>query len=308
MERGMNKAVIVTRATRLEELKRQFNTTEQAKFYVEHLGADFSDYVLEDKNYRAALACVAQAAEKFARVQLIPREYVASMVFGERDVVITVGQDGLVVNTMKYLDGQRLIGVNPDPRRWDGKLLPFAPEDVALVLPEVLAGKRQDKAVSMAQAKSRDGQILYAACDFFVGVSDHTSARYNISYRGKTEAQSSSGVIISTGLGMSGWHSSIMAELRGMAKAFGLGSFREPAYSWDDGKLRFSVREPYPSCCTGTDIVYGELAKGDELGFSSAMAQGGLVFSDGFAGDAIAFNSGMEVKISLAKRQGRLVI
>ena len=43
-------------------------------------------------------------------------------------------------------------------------------------------------------------------------------------------------------------------------------------------------------------------------GGNSAMAQGGVVFSDGFAGDAIAFNSGMEVKISLAKRQGRLVI
>jgi len=39
------KIVLILRETRLAELIRRFNTREQAQFYVEHLGADFSDYL-----------------------------------------------------------------------------------------------------------------------------------------------------------------------------------------------------------------------------------------------------------------------
>ena len=42
-----NKIVLLTRRTRLDELVTRFNTVEQARFYVEHLGADFSYYQRE---------------------------------------------------------------------------------------------------------------------------------------------------------------------------------------------------------------------------------------------------------------------
>ena len=50
-----NKIVLVTRPTRLAELVIRFNTVSQAKFYVEHQGADFSDYLREDETYHRAL-------------------------------------------------------------------------------------------------------------------------------------------------------------------------------------------------------------------------------------------------------------
>ena len=274
---------------------------------MEHLGADFSDYILEDQNYRKALQIVMAAAESVARVQIIQRDYIANMIFGQNDIVIALGQDGLVANVMKYLNGQPLIGVNPEPGRWDGQLLPFRPEDVPLILPDVIGRHHQEKMITMAKATAKDGQCLYAANDFFVGINNHTSARYNIQFQGKTECQSSSGVIISTGLGMSGWHTSIVAQLKGLAAFFDLGTVKEPRYQWDERKLRFSVREPYPSCSTGTQIVYGELSASDRLVFTSNMVENGVIFSDGILDDAITFNAGMEVTIGIAKRQGRLV-
>ena len=36
------------------------------------------------------------------------------------DIVVVVGQDGLVANTLKYLQGQPVIAVNPD--RSDGRV------------------------------------------------------------------------------------------------------------------------------------------------------------------------------------------
>ena len=308
MSREQHKIFIVTQPTRLEELRQKFNTTAQAKFYVECLGADFEDYLREDDGYRRSLDRVRAAAGDVARVQTVPKACLPNLLLGEKDVVIALGRDGLVANTMKYLRGQQLLGVNPDPERWDGRLLPFRPGELERVLPQVLQGRRSSRTVTMARAETRDGQVLYAANDFFLGIRDHRSARYELRYRGQREYQCSSGVIVSTGLGMTGWHASVMAQARGMARALGLELPRQPELRWEDRRLRFCVREPYPSRTTGTELVWGEVGAEEELILRSDMARDGVLFSDGVLDDAIAFSSGMEVRISVAGRQGRLVI
>lgn len=307
MDRGMNKVVLIKRRTRYEELKRRYNTVEQARFYIEHLGADFSDYEREDKTYNAALENIRNLIRSCARLQEIDREYLPNMIFGKDDIVIAVGQDGLVANAMKYLDGQPLIGVNPDPARWDGVLLPFETGEIAKVLPKVINGTFDTKNVTMGKVETKDGQVLYAVNDFFIGVSNHTSARYNINYRNRVENQSSSGIIISTGFGMTGWHKSIMAEFVGIAKAFGLNYVTELHADWGARQLIFQVREPYPSKFTQADIVFGKILDNEKLVITSNMSENGVVFSDGVIDDTIDFNAGMEITIGVSDRIGRLV-
>jgi len=307
MDRGMNKVVLIKRRTRYEELKRRYNTVEQARFYIEHLGADFSDYEREDKTYNAALENIRNLIRPCARLQEIDREYLPNMIFGKDDIVIAVGQDGLVANAMKYLDGQPLIGVNPDPARWDGVLLPFETGEIGKVLPKVINGTFDTKNVTMGKVETKDGQVLYAVNDFFIGVSNHTSARYNINYRNRVENQSSSGIIISTGFGMTGWHKSIMAEFVGIAKAFGLNYVTELHADWGARQLIFQVREPYPSRFTQADIVFGKIMDNEKLVITSNMSENGVVFSDGVIDDTIDFNAGMEITIGVSDRIGRLV-
>ena len=50
-----DKLVVVTLKTRLEELIERFNTREQAKFYIEHMGLNFADYDREHETYTAAV-------------------------------------------------------------------------------------------------------------------------------------------------------------------------------------------------------------------------------------------------------------
>ena len=307
MDRGMNKVVLIKRRTRYEELKRRYNTVEQARFYIEHLGADFSDYEREDKTYNAALENIRNLIRPCARLQEIDREYLPNMIFGKDDIVIAVGQDGLVANAMKYLNGQPLIGVNPDPARWDGVLLPFETGEIGKVLPKVINGTFDTKNVTMGKVETKDGQVLYAVNDFFIGVSNHTSARYNINYRNRVENQSSSGIIISTGFGMTGWHKSIMAEFVGIAKAFGLNYVTELHADWGARQLIFQVREPYPSKFTQADIVFGKIMDNEKLVITSNMSENGVVFSDGVIDDTIDFNAGMEITIGVSDRIGRLV-
>src|SRR2546426_4163786 len=129
-----NKIVLVTRPTRLAELVVRFNTVSQARFYIEHQGADFQDYLREDETYHHALVATQKALAQIGRVQTVDRGFLPNFVFAPEDTIVTLGQDGLVANTLKYLNGQPVVGVNPDPERWDGRLLPFRRRGRTLVL------------------------------------------------------------------------------------------------------------------------------------------------------------------------------
>lgn len=300
----MNKIIIVTRKTRLSELIYKYNTFEQAKFYIEHMGADFSDYIIEDETYRSAVKTVTESCERLARVQIVDRESVPNMIFGENDIVVAVGQDGIVANTMKYLDGQPLIGINPDIRRWDGVLLPFEPEQISDIASNVIKGNFREKTVNMAEAVTTDGQHMLAVNDLFIGQKTHVSARYEICFHNRTENQSSSGIIVSTGLGSTGWYRSVMAQLAAMQGSEGN---RRETMRWDEERLKFVVREPFPSKTTQADIVFGEIKAGDTFRLVSKMPENGVIFSDGVEQDAIDFVAGMEVVIQSAAKKGRLV-
>jgi NAD kinase len=303
------KVILVTRKTRLEELVNRHLTVSQAKFYIEHLGADFRDYETEQATYLGARRTVQEALERQCLVQVIDRSFLPTFLFGPHDIVVALGQDGLVANTMKYLDGQPLVGVNPDPRRYDGVLLPFTPEEVPLLLPQVIAGRRAVKAVTMAKAALSDSQVLYAVNDLFVGPKTHTSARYEIALRDVRETQSSSGIIVSTGLGSTAWMRSVLTGasmlMQGQSTQAKPAAFE--AIPWDAPFLRFAVREPFPSVATQTNLVFGQADQRSPLLVRSLMAENGVIFSDGVESDFLEFTSGVTATISVAEKRGQLV-
>ncbi len=303
--------LLITRRTRLAELVARHNTIEQARFQAEHLGHDFDDYLVEDRTYRAALATVTTILESHGRVQAIERAFLPNFLFPPGALVLVLGQDGLVANTLKYLDGQMLLAVNPDPARFDGVLLPFATGDLARVLPEVLRGRRPVKEVVMAEARLSDGQRLTAVNDLFIGARSHVSAQYELGHRDRRERQSSSGVIVSTGLGSTGWLRSVLTG----AGAVNGGKLPERAaalcrsgYGWDEPRLVYTVREPFPSRITRTELVFGDIDPRAPLVLRSLMAEGGVIFSDGMQADGLEFRSGMLATIGIAGRRGRLLV
>lgn len=304
------KIVLITRKTRLEELIARHHTAAQARFYIEHLGADFSDYEREHQRYVAAHQTVIEALEQHGRYQTIDRTYLPNFLFGADDLVIALGQDGLVANTMKYLDGHALAGVNPDAARHDGLLLPFQPGDVGKLLPEFLAGRRPVKEVTMAVVTLSDQQTLHAVNDFFIGPKSHTSARYEIVHGQRREVQSSSGIIVSTGLGSTAWMRSVITGSSAIVSAFQsdkAGIDYQPL-PWDSDHLQFAVREPFPSKTSQTTLTFGRIARGEPLQLRSLMPENGTIFSDGIESDSLAFNAGTQATIALADKRGQLLV
>lgn len=303
-----NKIVLIKRKTRLEELVARMGTAEQAKFYIERLGSDFGDYLEENRLYQQAIQRAAESLSGIGRLQVLDREFVPNYLFGGDDTVVVVGQDGLVANTLKYLERQPLVGVNPDPRRWDGVLLPFTVEDLSRMLPEVFAGKRPVQEVSMAKASLNDGQVLYGVNDLFIGQRTHVSSRYHIQHGEIGENQSSSGIIVSTGLGSTGWLKSIVAGARGVAATLGGGAGELPVVPWNADYLQFTVREPFPSRSSEATVVFGQISARQPMRITSQMPENGVIFSDGMESDFLEFRSGLEAVITVAERKGQVVV
>lgn len=303
----LGKVVVVTKKTALEELVERFCTRAQAAFYLEHAGLSIAEYDSAHEAYKASVELLEEELPKGLKHQFIERSFLSTFRFGEHDIVVTLGPDGLVVNTAKYLDRQPIVACNPDPARVDGKLCTHPVRGVGAVILSVVRGERKVREVCMARATLQDGQTIDAFNDLFVGVASHVSARYRITVGSQSERQSSSGILIGTGAGSTGWMSSVLKGSFAVARAFGAQVEGTQERAWEDPRLVFCVREPFVSRTSSAEIVYGTLADGECLKVESQTPEGGVIFSDGVEKDYLAFNSGAVATIGLSPRRAHLV-
>ncbi len=318
MERlSENKIILITRKSRLDDLIHKFNTQSQAKFYIEHLGGDFNDYQNEHDQYQKVITKAVKILSKLGRVQQLDRSFLPNYIFNADDAIVVIGQDGLVANCIKYLDAHPLIAINPDPDRWDGELLPFVIDDLETIVPKLFGGYCSIKNITLAKATLNTGEEIYGVNDIFIGPKSHLSLRYNIKINDQQEHQSSSGIIVSTGLGSTGWFKSLILGANSISKGFENNSCSDyktkkrdidATFSWDADYLYFTVREPFPSQYSQAEIVFGKITDEKTLEIRSFMPENGIIFSDGIEKDFLNFNSGSVVTISIAKKRGCLVI
>ncbi|HUH11794.1 MAG TPA: hypothetical protein VMK65_01735 [Longimicrobiales bacterium] len=301
------KLVLVTRRTRLEELILRFNTRGQARFYIEHAGGDFAPYQAEHDAYQRALDLLQGQLDLGLQRQVLARELVPTYGFGERDLVVTVGQDGLVANTAKYVGGQPIVAVNPDPERIDGVLLPFTASQARAAVEATIEERAPVREVTLAEAVLADGQRLLAFNDFFIGARTHVSARYRIRAGESWEPHSSSGVLVSTGAGSTGWISSVFNMAAGVTAFAGGVPASGYGMAWEDPRLLFAVREPFVSRTSSATVTAGWIEEGEALDIESLMPSGGVIFSDGMEADFLRFDSGARVRLGAASRRARLV-
>lgn len=299
---GIDKLVLVTRHTPLEENVARFGTKEQARFLLERSRAgSYAPLQSYEERFERSRDTILRAVPPDVKVQQVDREFLPNYVFGPHDLVATLGPDGLVVNVAKYLSGQPVVAFNPDPERIDGVLVPFVAGQASTLFKQRQFRMRR---LAMARVSLADGQEMHAVNDLFIGQRTHVSARYRLAFAGSAEDQSSSGIVVSTGAGSTGWYRSLVTGAAGV-----VGSETPEDYRWDaeSEELRFTVREPFVSRASSAGLVHGSLVGGQSLEIVSAMPQGGTIFSDGVEEDFLPFDSGATATVSVAERRVHLV-
>jgi hypothetical protein len=286
----------VHRRTELQELIERHGTHGQAAFFLASRGRRMAEVQARHELVQAAIATVTAAIPARWRRGLVEREDLSRFLFEPGDIIVVVGQDGLVANVAKYLDGQYVVGINAEPARNPGVLVPHPPQAAAALLAACGVGPRVTR-LAMVTAVTDDGQELAALNEIYIGSASHQTARYTLTLpNGTAEAQASSGVIVATGTGATGWCRSAWLERRSRLR------LPEPA----DQRLAWFVREAWPSPATGTAATEGELTAGQQLGLTMA-ADGLVLFGDGIEADAVPVDWGQGITVGVAARTLNLV-
>jgi hypothetical protein len=289
--------VLVHRTTEHQELVARHGTRQQAAFFLEARGRTLQQVVVRHEAQVQALDQVGAAVPVDWRRVVVERADLARFVFGPEDVVVVVGQDGLVANVAKYLDGQPVVGIDPEPGTNAGVLVQHAPTHAGTLIRLAVMPDPPVQERTMVEATTDDGQRLCALNEIYVGHRSHQSSRYRLQLPdGRSERQSSSGVLVGTGTGGTGWLRSAWQERH----------CRWALPEATDGELCWFVREAWPSPATGTELAEGVLPAGESLALSVESDE--LVcFGDGIEADAVRLTWGQQVTVRAASQRLRLV-
>ncbi|HEY2136428.1 MAG TPA: hypothetical protein VGH49_11090 [Xanthobacteraceae bacterium] len=291
------RAVFVARETDYELLIARHATRGQVDFFLKSRGQSLAAIEARHAGFHDVLKRVRAAVPADWRATLVQRRDLDRFLFAADDIIVAVGQDGLVANVAKYLDGQPVMGVNPDAGLYDGILVPLAPDRVGNLLRAAAHGDLAMQHRTMVEAQLDDGQKLLGLNEIFVGHRSHQSARYEIDALGKHETQSSSGLIVSSGTGATGWARSLMESMHAPV-----------TLAPDEQALAFFVREAFPSVTTGTSIRFGKIDNANPIRVTSRMNEGGVIFADGIEQDHLGFDWGRMIQVSVSSRRLNLVL
>ncbi|TLQ43045.1 hypothetical protein [Streptomyces marianii] len=322
------RAVVVHRTTEYEELLARHGTHGQAEFFLASRGRSVREVAERHRRTRQALAAVSAAVPARWRRARVERSDLDRFLFAPGDVVVVAGQDGLVANTAKYLSGQPVVGIDTDPGRNTGVLVRHLPGDTGRLLRAAVGRGATTEELTMVEAVADDTQRLVALNEIYLGRPDHQTSRYRLELDGGRggpagparaaaggdgrsaggaghesdgamagEAQASSGVLVGTGTGATGWLRSLWRERGG----------GRPLPAPGEARLLWFVREAWSSPATGTSLVDGDLSAGRGLRLTVECDRL-VAFGDGMESDALELTWGQSVRVGVSDTSLRLLV
>ncbi len=292
---GNQRVVVLYRLSLYESLLARHATHGQAVFFLKQRGLSIDPVYQDHLAQQACLREINRQVPGTWRYAQVERSQLDRFDFLPDDLIVVIGQDGLVPNVSKYLAGQQVIGFDPaciSPGYSQQLMVNHHVAQAGLLFKQFEADDLNSEERTMLEAQLDDSQKITALNEVFIGHISHQSAKYDIAYQQQREHQSSSGIIVSTGTGSSGWMSSL--------NSLSSNPIRLPHP--EEHVISFRVREPWLSGHTATGISAGSIGYGEQLEVISKMETQGVIFGDGIEQDFLSFDWGQQVSLRVAQQ------
>ncbi len=311
------RAVLVHRHTELEELVARHGTRGQAAFYLRTRGRRIEDLEARHAGQAAAMVAVSSAIPADWRRGMVERADLPRFLFGPDDIVVAVGQDGLVANLAKYLDGQLIVGIDPEPGRNPAVLVRHPSGACAGGCSALRRSPRAAGAEAEAMARPKAAAAPSSAWPL-----DHRrNRRWAAAHRAERDLRrpahapdrplhAPTAGRPGGGAGIFGahrvhWHRRdglVPLGLGWSAASCPLAHLPGP----EEDRLVWFVREAWPSPATGTDCTEGTLSAGQEIEVT-AESDRLVLFGDGIEADTVPLTWGQSARLRLADHSLRLL-
>ena len=253
--------LLATKQTALEYFRMSYDNLSEM-LPEEDIAKLTASHQMHYKSFERVKNALSSAGIPFQRVYM---PYAAYDEFQGRDLVISVGGDGTVLNTSHYvLDSTPVLTIKSDTRS-QGALCIVQPSEIEEAIEKLIEGRFSQESWSRIEGKLGNRTDI-ALNEILIG-NKYTpkAAVYEISLNGKTEKQMSSGLIITTGAGSTGFYSNIAGNDGKFPKTSGELRFIATAYKAD----------------ANYRMVKGKITPGESIEIRSFMNIEGIVSFDG---------------------------
>lgn len=215
-------------------------------------------------------------------------------VFENKDLIVSLGGDGTTLRTSHYIkDDTPLLPLRTG--RSIGVLCSGEADKAGSIIERLLEDDFSIEERMRVAAEFR-GRKEYALNEVMVGNKYPRPSYYKLLFKGKEEEQGSSGVVVSSGSGSTGWYGNVW-------ETSNLKSFPR-----DSKKLRYIVREPMRVEEEGLELLHGEIEEGEEFKIESLMDFNGVICFDSALKFMYDFPLGDTVKLSVSDEPLRVII
>jgi NAD+ kinase len=208
----------------------------------------------------------------FRKAAFLSRRQLTRKVVQEAKMVISLGGDNHFQYVSHFVTNTLMVGINSDPDRSEGALNSL-PIQKCEVLVRCLREDNLDYEEWMRIQVVLNGKLipLLAVSEIYMGESlRRFMSRHRLMFHGKNEEQKSSGLLVSTGAGSTGWYDSACRFLYPKGNRF-----RKAEKS-----IRFLSTEPYDGKLTSHKIAHGKIKQGEILSVRSLNDTNGVLSID----------------------------
>ncbi len=248
-------------------------------------GVDY-EYILQ--SHERQLQSRALAKEIFPNALIIQKDNLTKENIKKVDITIALGGDNHFQYVSHFIENELILGVNSDFLSSEGVLLSGTTNNLELISNRCNNDDYIIEKWTRINVIINKKQVTRATCDIFVGEAErHLTSRNIIFYNGLTRQQKSSGILITTGSGSTGWYNSASRFID-----------EEPIFDPKSKYAKFIVTEPYKGSLTDYSLIKGKIDNDKILKINSLNSNNGRVIADSL--EIFNFNRGnfLEVEIS----------